>query len=64
MRLAMLTKQLILALLGEQLNRPTSLPIPSLRTLTDELALFALHDAYLVDKLAYVREGPRVSTIG
>ena len=41
----------------EQLNRPSSLPIPGLKTLTDELAFFALHDAYHVGQLAYVRKG-------
>lgn len=41
----------------EQLNRPASLPIPGLKTLTDELAFFALHDAYHVGQLAYVRKG-------
>jgi uncharacterized damage-inducible protein DinB len=41
----------------DQLNRPASLPIPGLRTLTDELAFFALHDAYHVGQLAYVRKG-------
>jgi uncharacterized damage-inducible protein DinB len=45
------------ALQDEQLNRPASLPIPGLKTLTDELALFALHDAYHVGQLAYVRKG-------
>ena len=41
----------------EQLNRPSSLPIPGLKTLTDELAFFALHDAYHVGQLAYLRKG-------
>jgi uncharacterized damage-inducible protein DinB len=45
------------ALQDEQLNRPASLPIPGLNTLTDELAFFALHDAYHVGQLAYVRKG-------
>lgn len=45
------------ALQEEQLNRPASLPIPGLKTLTDELAFFALHDAYHVGQLAYVRKG-------
>ena len=45
------------ALQDEQLNRPASLPIPGLKTLTDELAFFALHDAYHVGQLAYVRKG-------
>jgi uncharacterized damage-inducible protein DinB len=45
------------ALLDEQLNRPASLPIPGLKTLSDELAFFALHDAYHVGQLAYVRKG-------
>jgi hypothetical protein len=45
------------ALQDEQLNRPASLPIPGLSTLTDELAFFALHDAYHVGQLAYVRKG-------
>ena len=41
----------------EQLNRPASLPIPGLKTLTDELAFFALHESYHVGQLAYVRKG-------
>lgn len=45
------------ALEDEQLNRPASLPIPGLKTLSDELAFFALHDAYHVGQLAYVRKG-------
>ena len=45
------------ALQEEQLNRPASLPIPGLKTMTDELAFFALHDAYHVGQLAYVRKG-------
>jgi hypothetical protein len=45
------------ALQDEQLSRPASLPIPGLKTLTDELAFFALHDAYHVGQLAYVRKG-------
>jgi len=40
-----------------QLNRPASLPIPGLKTLTDELAFFALHDSYHVGQLAYIRKG-------
>jgi len=47
----------LVALQDEQLNRPASLPIPGLNTLTDELAFFALHDAYHVGQLAYVRKG-------
>jgi uncharacterized damage-inducible protein DinB len=47
----------IAALHDEQLNRPASLPIPGLKTLTDELAFFALHDAYHVGQLAYLRKG-------
>jgi hypothetical protein len=45
------------ALTDEQLKRPASLSIPGLNTLTDELAFFALHDAYHVGQLAYVRKG-------
>jgi uncharacterized damage-inducible protein DinB len=45
------------ALQDEQLNRPASLPVQGLKTLTDELAFFALHDAYHVGQLAYVRKG-------
>lgn len=45
------------ALQDGQLNRPASLQIPGLKTLTDELAFFALHDAYHVGQLAYVRKG-------
>lgn len=45
------------ALQDEQLSRSASLPIPGLNTLTDELAFFALHDAYHVGQLAYVRKG-------
>ena len=45
------------ALDDEQLNRPASLTIPGLKTLTDELAFFALHDAYHVGQLAYLRKG-------
>ena len=45
------------ALKDEQLNRPASLPIPGLKTLTDELAFFALHESYHVGQLAYVRKG-------
>lgn len=41
----------------EQLHRPASLPIPGLKTLTDELAFFALHESYHVGQLAYVRKG-------
>lgn len=41
----------------EQLNRPASLQIPELNTLRDELAFFALHDAYHVGQLAYIRKG-------
>jgi uncharacterized damage-inducible protein DinB len=41
----------------EELNRPASLPIPGIKTLADELAFFALHDAYHVGQLAYVRKG-------
>ena len=41
----------------EQLRRPASLPIPGLKTLTDELAFYALHDAYHVGQLAYIRKG-------
>jgi DinB family protein len=46
-----------LAFQDEQLSRPASLQIPGLKTLTDELAFFALHDAYHVGQLAYVRKG-------
>ncbi len=47
-----------LAAVGEeQLNRPASLPIPGINTVTDELAFFALHDAYHVGQLAYIRKG-------
>ena len=46
-----------LAFQDEQLSRPASLQIPGLTTLTDELAFFALHDAYHVGQLAYVRKG-------
>jgi uncharacterized damage-inducible protein DinB len=50
--------QTVLASLpSDQLNRPASLPIPGLNTLTDELAFFALHDAYHVGQLAYIRKG-------
>jgi hypothetical protein len=45
------------SLRDEQLNQPASLPIPGLKTLTDELAFFAMHDAYHVGQLAYVRKG-------
>lgn len=45
------------ALKDEQLCRPSSLPIPGLQTLTDELAFFALHESYHVGQLAYVRKG-------
>jgi uncharacterized damage-inducible protein DinB len=45
------------AIQDEQLNRPASLPIPGLRTLSDELAFFALHDTYHVGQLAYIRKG-------
>jgi hypothetical protein len=45
------------ALEDEKLNRPASLPIPGIKTLTDELAFFALHDAYHVGQLAYIRKG-------
>jgi uncharacterized damage-inducible protein DinB len=45
------------SLKSEQLSRPASLPIPGLNTLTDELAFFALHDAYHVGQLAYIRKG-------
>jgi hypothetical protein len=31
--------------------------IPGLKTMTDELAFFALHDAYHAGQLAYVRKG-------
>ena len=41
----------------EQLSRPASLPIPGIKTLMDELAFYALHDAYHVGQLAYVRKG-------
>ena len=41
----------------EQLNRPASLPIPGITTLTDELAFFALHESYHVGQLAYIRKG-------
>jgi uncharacterized damage-inducible protein DinB len=44
------------ALTDEQLNRPASLPIPGLKTFTDELAFFALHDSYHVGQLAYIRK--------
>jgi uncharacterized damage-inducible protein DinB len=45
------------ALPDEQMDRHASLPIPGLKTLTDELAFFALHDAYHVGQLAHVRKG-------
>lgn len=45
------------ALQDEELSRPACLSIPGLKTLTDELAFFALHDAYHVGQLAYVRKG-------
>ena len=45
------------SLQDEQLNRPASLPIPGLKTLTDELAFFALHESYHVGQLAFVRKG-------
>ena len=41
----------------EQLNKPASYPIPGVKTLADELAFFAMHDAYHVGQLAYVRKG-------
>src|SRR5215469_7396107 len=41
----------------EQLARPASLQIPGLKTLTDELAFFALHDSYHIGQLAYIRKG-------
>lgn len=48
----------------EQLNRPASLPITGLKTLTDELAFFALHESYHVGQLAYIRKGPWLSGNG
>lgn len=45
------------SLQDEQLKRPASLPIPGLITLADELAFFAMHDAYHVGQLAYIRKG-------
>jgi hypothetical protein len=41
----------------EQLNRPASLPIPGIHTLTDELAFFSLHESYHVGQLAFLRKG-------
>ena len=41
---------------SEQLNRPASLPIPGMKTFADELTFFALHDAYHVGQLAYIRK--------
>ena len=45
------------ALDDEQLNRPATLAIPGLKTLADELAFFAMHDAYHVGQLGYIRKG-------
>jgi hypothetical protein len=47
----------IASLEDEQLSRPASLPVPGLKTLSDELAFFALHDAYHIGQLAYIRKG-------
>jgi hypothetical protein len=41
----------------EQLSRPASLQIPGIKTLSDELAFFALHESYHVGQLAFVRKG-------
>jgi uncharacterized damage-inducible protein DinB len=49
-------KAALSALTDEQLNRPASLPIPGLKTFTDELSFFALHDSYHVGQLAYIRK--------
>jgi hypothetical protein len=46
-----------LTVLGdEEMKRPASLPIPGIKTFADELAFFALHDAYHVGQLAYIRK--------
>ena len=41
----------------EYLGRPASLHIPGTETFGDELAFFALHDAYHVGQLVYIRKG-------
>jgi hypothetical protein len=47
-----------LAALGdEQLSRPASLQIPGIKTLSDELAFFALHESYHAGQLAFLRKG-------
>ncbi|HEX5315541.1 MAG TPA: DinB family protein [Candidatus Kapabacteria bacterium] len=50
--------QAVLASLeDEQLNKPATLPIPGVKTLADELAFFAMHDAYHIGQLSYIRKG-------
>jgi uncharacterized damage-inducible protein DinB len=44
------------ALDDEQLAGPATMPLPSAKTVADQLAFFALHDTYHVGQMAYVRK--------
>jgi DinB family protein len=44
------------ALSEERLSQSAGLPIPGVKTLSDGLAFFALHDCYHIGQLAYIRK--------
>jgi uncharacterized damage-inducible protein DinB len=43
-------------LTDDVLSRPATMQVPGTTTLADELAFFALHDAYHVGQLSYIRK--------
>jgi len=46
-----------LAMLADDaLNRPATMQVPGTKTVADELAFFAFHDAYHIGQLAYIRK--------
>lgn len=45
------------SLKDEHLARSASIGIPGIKTFTDELAFFALHDSYHIGQMVYIRKG-------
>lgn len=41
----------------ETLAKPATIGVPGTQTLADELAFFALHDAYHIGQMVYIRKG-------
>jgi uncharacterized damage-inducible protein DinB len=47
----------LLSLKDAHLAKPTPIQVPGTQTVADELAFFALHDAYHVGQMVYIRKG-------